>query len=67
MDQKNLNEFSQEQIEDNKKRIKGFFEFNEKKKNQKDKELSQEKKEVDAKFEKERIDNEHKKAEEKNS
>ena len=63
MEQEELNEFSQEQIEDNKSRIKGFFEFNEKKKNQEKKEFAQEKKEVDAKMKKEKIDKERKKAE----
>lgn len=63
MEQEELNEFSQEQIEDNKSRIKGFFEFQEKKKNQEKKEFAQEKKEVDAKMKKEKIDKERKKAE----
>lgn len=63
MKQEELNEFSQEQIEDNKSRIKGFFEFQEKKKNQEKKEFAQEKKEVDAKMKKEKIDKERKKAE----
>ena len=63
MKQEELNELSQEQIEDNKSRIKGFFEFNEKKKNQEKKEFSQEKKEVDAKMKKEKIEKERKKAE----
>ena len=63
MKHEDLNEFSQEQIEDNKKRLQGFFEFNEKKKNQEKKEFAQEKKEVDAKMKKEKIDKERKKAE----
>ena len=63
MEQEELNEFSQEQIEDNKSKIKGFFEFQEKKKNQEKKEFAQEKKEVDAKMKKEKIDKERKKAE----
>ena len=63
MKQEELNEFSQKQIEDNKNRIKGFFEFQEKKKEQEAKDFKIEKQEVNAKMKKERIEKERKKAE----